>query len=138
MIPDGRLTRGTFWKRPEWAQCSKCGGPVYGVSLDEPYSETARDENGNRLASGEVVLTVECHGETWSWSSRRGGRWPVDWLEQPLGKRIEHLSCDHQTLFVLSADGKTLTMKEKALDEEALRRGGQDYCWKTVADFVRR
>lgn len=64
------MTRGTFWKQPEWAICNKCGSPVYGVSVAEPYSETEQDEFGNRLVTGEVIFTVECHGQKWQWSNR--------------------------------------------------------------------
>jgi hypothetical protein len=50
-------------------------------------------------------------------------------------KETEHLSCDHQTLFVFSADRKILTIKTMAIDDAEMKRGRQDYCWKTVATY---
>ncbi len=66
------LDRGTTWKMPQWAMCSKCGTPVYTVSVREPYDRTIADENGNNPMTGEVIVAVECHGERWEWSSWHG------------------------------------------------------------------
>lgn len=53
--------------------CEKCGRAVESVTIEKPAVSFDGDDGYTASAhTGEIIITVECHGERWSMSNWRG------------------------------------------------------------------
>jgi hypothetical protein len=53
--------------------CEKCNRQVDSFTVDKPaFSFQGDDGYQEYVYTGETIVTVECHGETWKMSNQRG------------------------------------------------------------------
>lgn len=53
-------------------KCMKCGRPVNSWIIDTPVESDGSSLITRMRRTGEIILTVECHGEKWRASNWRG------------------------------------------------------------------
>lgn len=66
-------TFGGIQQQDGIVRCEKCGRQVDEFIVETPIAEVPWNSGFRKFEhTGEVIITVRCHGETWRASNRRG------------------------------------------------------------------
>lgn len=61
-----------FSNRSWWPQCTVCGKPVDSIQWDTPVDCVWGYHGPTPFYTGEIIITVKCHGEIWTFSNWQG------------------------------------------------------------------